>query len=179
VTALEQPDCPDHQPMTPVAEALTHLDAALTDLDEQQPRALEAGHSAARLLAAVDGYYDRLGKLRAELARAVAADLKPRERAYDVDGVTLRVSGGSRRVWTDSRQLAWRVIEPALVDEESGEVRAEEPAAWHLLDRLLQALPASPSWRVRELQALDVEYDDLTERRDAHKTVSIVAGVPS
>lgn len=165
-------------PLDPIGESLLHLDVSLTDLDEQLPRALEAGHSAARLLSEVDAAWRRLGACRSILERAVAADLKPRAKPYEVDGVTLNVSGGRSRQWIDHRELAWRVVEGGLADEDTGEL-VDDRAAWRLLDRLLGVLPSSPAWRVNELRKLGVTFDDLEAWQDRRRTVSIVTGGPA
>lgn len=160
-------------PLDPIGESLLHVDVAIADLNEQLPRAVEAGCSPARLLSDVDAAWRRLGALRSDLERKVAADLRPRARAYEVDGVLLTVSGGRARRWADHRELAWRVVEGGLVDEDTGEVVDEKPA-WRLLDRLLQVLPSSPYWRVNGLRDLGVDFADLEMWEDRRKTVSIV-----
>jgi hypothetical protein len=165
--------------LSPIGEALVLLDCAVSELDTQLPRALEAGQSAARLLADLDVTLDRLRQLRSELERTVATDLTPRQKSYEVDGVHLQVSGGRDRRWLDHRQVAWRVIESALVDEKSGEVLAEERAAWVLLDRLLQVLPGTIWWRVTALRQLGVEFGDLESWVEKRRTVRVVRGLPS
>jgi len=166
--------------LSPIVEALDLLDTAAAELDEQLPRALEAGQSRARLLAHLDGALDRLRALRSLLERDLAAGLRPRQRPYDVDGVLLRVSGGLERVWLDPRQLAWRVIEPAVADPESGEVFVDEDAARRLLDRLLTVLPhtkegdPNPGFRVGGLVELGVEFADLADWRERRRTVAVV-----
>lgn len=165
--------------LPPIGEALVLLDCAVAELDEQLPRALEAGHSAARLLAEFDNSLDRLRALRSDLERKVAVDLRPSAKPHEVDGVHLQVSGGRTRRWLDHRQLAWRVVEGGLIDSESGEVLAEESAAWALLDRLLQALPGSIWWRVTALRELGVDFRDLEEWEEKRKTVRVLRGVPS
>jgi hypothetical protein len=167
--------CP--APLDPIGESLLHLDVAVADLDEQLPRTLESGHPAARLLSDVDAAWRRLGALRSLLERTVVADLKPRAKPYDIDGVQVRVGGGSKWEWADHRQLAWRVAEGATVDLETGESLMDAADAWRLLDRLLTALPASPAWRVTALRELGVEYDDLGSRLDGRKTAAVVRAV--
>jgi hypothetical protein len=161
-------------PPDPIGESLLHVEAAVGDLDQQLPRALESGHSAAKLLAVLDAQWRRLGALRSDLERKVAADLKPRAKPYEVDGVLLSVGGGRVRKWTDHRELAWRIVEGGLVDEDTGEVVDDKPA-WRLLDRLLQALPSSPYWRVNGMRDLGVDFADLEAWEDRRKTVSIVS----
>lgn len=163
-------------PLDPIGESLLHVEVSIADLDQQLPRALESGQSPARLLAEVDAAWRRLGALRSELERQVAADLRPRSAHYDVDGVLVRIGGGRSRQWTDHRQLAWRIVEGGLADEDTGEM-VEEKAAWRLLDRVLQALPAQPYWRVTALRDLGVDFVDLESWRDGRKTVTVLTAV--
>lgn len=161
----------------PVAESLLHVEVAITDLDAQLPRALEAGGSAVRLLADVDAAWRRLGAVRADLERKVAAELRPRVKPYDIDGVTVQIGGGRQRQFTDHRELAWRVTETALADEDTGEV-VEEKAAWRLLDRLLSTLPERLFWKVTVLRELRVDFEDLEAWQERRKTARIVVADP-
>lgn len=165
---------PDDPTPDPVDEALHLLAVAVRDLDEQLPRALEAGQSAARLLADLDPLIERARGVRSILERELTRDRKHSTVPYEVDGVLFRVSGGNKREWTDHREVAWRIAEGALADPETGEC-LEEKDAWRIVDRMLTALPSSPYWRVTGLRELEVDFSDLQTFKPGRRTVALVA----
>src|SRR5205823_5534237 len=141
------PDAPPHE------ESLDLLDAALTDLAEQAPRVAETatGDALVRLLSDVRERRQRLADVEAYLEAKTAQEFGSGD--HEAGGLAFRVHAGTRRTWKDSRTLAWRVVEPLIIDMETGEyiLTADEEGVAQLLDRLCAT--ARLEWRVTALRS--------------------------
>lgn len=155
----------------PLWEALDLLDAAVTDCDEQVGRFGEqTPDETVALLRSLRAQRQKLAAVESTVEAHVVRLLgKGRHEQYGV-----KVNGGSSTTWTDPRTLAWRIVEPLVLDRASGETWLDPQRVGDLIDRIFDAAQFS-YFRTGYLRDHGVEYDDLVKREPARRTVQILS----
>lgn len=156
----------------PVAEALDLLAAAIAETDAQVGR-LPDDHppsAAVALLRALREHRQQLASVEAAVEARVARALgggKHRD-------LGVHVHTGSKTTWLDPRTLGWRILEPLILDPDTGETRVDPDRAADMLDRLFDCL-AVAYFRVGTMADHGVQYDDLVKREPSRRTVQFLS----
>lgn len=157
----------------PLADALMLLVAAVDDCNEQVGRLGEqTTEQAVALLGALRAERQRLGAVEASV-EATAARLLGKRGDHEVAGQIVRVNQYSRTTWLDPRTLAWRIVEPLVLDRESGEAHADPQLVGDMLDRLFDTLRVD-YFRTGTMRDFGVTYDDLVKREPGRRTVQFL-----
>ena len=110
-------------------------------------------------------------------AKQRTAETMP-EKRLTVEGVGTveRRAATQRRKW-DSEELLRKILVQALVDTETGEIKADTPmeAADVVMHEVLECLPVTPSvgWRVTALKARGFDADEWCETTYGAPTIQI------
>lgn len=162
----------DDPPIDPVAEAFDLLTAAIAEANAQVGR-LPDDHPPAALVALLGAFREqrqRLAAVESTVEARVARTLgtgKHRE-------LGVHVHAGSKTTWLDPRTLGWRIIEPLILDRDTGEARVDPDRAADLLDRLFDCAHVD-YFRVGTMADHGVQYDDLVKREPTRRTVQILS----
>lgn len=164
-------DRPDAEP---VDEALVLLVAAVDDVDRQVgrlPDDLPVEETAA-LLRTLRHQRQLLAAVEAAVEARVAKALGRGD--HEVAGLPVRVNQANRTTWIDPRTLAWRIVEPLVLDRQSGETHVDPDRAADMLDRLFDALQVA-YFRTKTMRGQGVAYDDLMKREPGRRTVQFLS----
>lgn len=157
---------------TPIAEALCLLTAAINDADAQVGR-LPDDLLPADVVAV-------LRTLRAERQRLAAVEAAVEARVtrglgkgkHPEHGIEVRA--GTKTTWLDPRTLAWRAVEPLVLDRTSGETWLDPQRVGDLIDRIFDVASVA-YFRVGTLRDFGVDFDDLVKREPGRRTVQFVS----